>query len=116
MNTMLAYYISTALYLSCDSEDRPLDARFTQADIHPDTLTKMEADCTKFQNENADSIGSEDQRAGVDFWLTRNGHGAGFWDGGWSEEDGERLTKSCESFGEFDLYVGDDGKVHGSPL
>lgn len=26
---------------------------------------------------------SECERIGHDFWLTRNGHGAGFWDGDW---------------------------------
>ena len=47
-------------------------------------------------------------------WLTRNGHGAGFWDGDWPEPVASRLTKSAKRFGSFDLYVGDDGKVHGS--
>jgi hypothetical protein len=50
---------------------------------------------------------------GHDFWLTRNGHGAGFWDGDWPKEAGDRLTKACEEFGEFDLYIGDDGMIYG---
>lgn len=33
-----------------------------------------------------------------DFYLTRNGHGAGFWDGDY--EKGEELTKVAKSFGE----------------
>jgi hypothetical protein len=50
------------------------------------------------------------EKAGHDFWLTRNGHGAGFWDrnlGG----IGDKLTKACE-YDECNLYVGDDGKIH----
>ena len=27
------------------------------------------------------------ERIGHDFWLTRNGHGAGFWDGDWDDAD-----------------------------
>jgi len=47
-----------------------------------------------------------------DFWLTRNRHGAGFWDGDYPEELGKKLTEASHAFGECDLYIGDDGKVH----
>ena len=47
---------------------------------------------------------------GHDFWLTRNRHGAGFWDRGLGEL-GERLTEACRPYGEVNLYVTDDGKV-----
>jgi hypothetical protein len=53
------------------------------------------------------------ERAGHDVWLTRNGHGCGFWDGDWSEPAATRLTKASKKFGEFNLLVGDDGKIHG---
>ncbi len=39
--------------------------------------------------------------AGHDFWLTRNRHGAGFWDGDWPTY-GELFTTIAESFGEVD--------------
>ncbi len=41
---------------------------------------------------------------GHDFWLTRNGHGAGFWDRDLGEV-GDKLTKIAESFGSVYLYV-----------
>ena len=41
-----------------------------------------------------------------DFWYTRNGHGAGFWDGDY--ENGEVLTDIADSFGEVSTYEGDD--------
>lgn len=47
-----------------------------------------------------------------DFWLTRNRHGAGFWDGDYEKADGEKLTELAHSFGEINLYVGDDGKIY----
>ena len=49
--------------------------------------------------------------AGHDFWLTRNGHGAGFWDRGLGDL-GERLTALCKTYGEKDPYVGDDNKIY----
>lgn len=48
---------------------------------------------------------------GHDLWLTRNGHGAGFWDRGLGEL-GERLTKAAKTYGEVDLFLGADGQVH----
>ncbi len=43
------------------------------------------------------------------FILTRNGHGAGFWDGGWSEPMATKLTNLCKKFGEIEVYLSDDG-------
>lgn len=39
-------------------------------------------------------------RAGHDFYLTRNGHGAGFWDGDYEKAKGQRLTDACRPYGE----------------
>lgn len=50
---------------------------------------------------------------GHDFWLTRNGHGAGFWDRG-KGELGDWLTALVKPYGSQDLYVGDDGRVYAS--
>ena len=49
--------------------------------------------------------------AGIDFWLTRNGHGTGFLDRGLGEL-GDTLTAACEAFGEVWVYLGDDSRVH----
>lgn len=53
---------------------------------------------------------------GHDFWLTRNGHGCGFWDRNdcLPADAGQRLTAASEKCGEYYLYVGDDGIVYGS--
>jgi len=50
--------------------------------------------------------------AGHDFALTRNGHGAGFWDGDLPEALGERLTAASKTAGECWPYIGDDGEVY----
>lgn len=52
--------------------------------------------------------------AGHDFWLTRAGHGAGFWDRGLGEL-GDQLSALCgfrKRFDNVEVYLGDDGKVH----
>jgi hypothetical protein len=50
---------------------------------------------------------SELARAGHDFWLTRNGHGAGFWDGDWPVY-GDLFTKIAKGYGEVDAHYGSD--------
>lgn len=48
---------------------------------------------------------------GYDFYLTRNGHGCGFWDHGLGEV-GKWLTGIAKPYGEASAYVGDDGILH----
>jgi hypothetical protein len=83
----------------------------------------MIADCQSFQTAHADLlsqwydvVGETPEHAGYDFWLTRNGHGAGFWDrwsdGGVNEALGHKLSDACEPFGSCDLYVGDDERIY----
>lgn len=63
--------------------------------------------------EKADHSPAHDgwELAGHDFWLTRNGHGVGFWDRGLGEL-GDKLTEAAKTFGEVNLYLGDDELVH----
>lgn len=112
----VAAYIEAALWSSNDestpSGGVPLDKNYSAADLAPETLAQMQADCEKFIQENA---GYLEERAakygGHDFWLTRNGHGAGFWDGDWSDRAGEHLTNAAKKFGEVNLYV-ENGKIY----
>lgn len=111
-NDFTTAYIRTALWTETDEDGEPLDKNYKADDIHPDTLARMVADCARFQKSNGDRLPIVRlSRAGHDFWLTRNGHGAGFWDGDWPEH-GEALTASAKTYGTFDLYVGDDNKLH----
>lgn len=113
-------YIEAMLWAELDDADEPLDKNHTAADIAPEALRSIVADCTKFQETNAAHIACEgslgERHAGHDFWLTRNGHGAGFWDGDWPEEAGNAMSASAKAFGSSDVYVGDDGQLWVSPL
>ena len=55
--------------------------------------------------------GINPEQIGHDLWLTRNGHGAGFWDRGLGDR-GDSLTAICKALGEVCTYVGDDGHLH----
>jgi len=46
-----------------------------------------------------------------DYALTRNHHGAGYWDRGYGAA-GDRLTTAAESMGEVGPVIGDDGAIY----
>ena len=120
-------YIRAALWSSNDestpSGGEPLDKNYSPDDIAFSALEKIILDCRKFQSDNAGILAkvsypkndsTDLAHAGHDFWLTRNGHGAGFWDGDLPEEIGDALTKASKAHGEFSLYFGEDGLIYGS--
>jgi hypothetical protein len=116
LDTFTQAYIECAFWSSNDelteNGGEPLDKNYGIEDLAPETLAKMIEDCKKFQEENWDDISSDPNQAGHDFWLTRNGHGAGFWDGPWETELGQKLSNASEAYNRFDLYIGDDGKIY----
>jgi hypothetical protein len=107
-------YVVCALWSSTDLDGTPLDRDFNIEDISDETIQEMIADCAKFQADHTGDISGYPEQAGYDFWLTRNRHGAGFWDTGrpWADGAGDRLTEAAHTFGETDLYVGDDRKLY----
>ncbi len=104
-------YTEAAIWSSTDDQGEPLDRTHGEKDLAPETLASFEADCRKFYDANFDLISDNLVDAGRDFWFTRNGHGAGFWDGDWPES-GDKLTEASKAFGETNLYVGDDGLIY----
>lgn len=115
-NPFLVAYLACALWSSNDESTpeggEPLDRNYDISDIHLDSLLKAVDDCERFKREAGKLLkGIPDDVAGHDFWLTRNGHGAGFWDRGLGEL-GDSLTKLCKGFGEVTAIIGDDKMVH----
>lgn len=108
-------YLACALWSTTDDKGEPLDNEFAVADIPADVRDEMSVDCRTFVDENWSDLKDLDpSQCGHDFWLTRNGEGAGFWDRGLGDV-GDRLTKSCgwkTKYPPVDLYVGDDGKLY----
>lgn len=112
---------------SCKKEligtEGEIDRDASVSDIAPESLAKIEKDCQEFLKKT-DSIlkraNNVDEpttgyctleQAGHDFWLTRNGHGAGFWDGDWPET-GDELDAIAKTFNEQCVCTGDDGLIY----
>ncbi len=98
-------YIECMLWSTMDDEGNYLDESYGKEDISFDCLSKINADCKSFIEAAGPLLNAIDpSSAGHDFWLTRNGHGTGFWDRNMGET-GERLSLLASSFGEFYVYV-----------
>jgi len=116
-----SHYFKTMLWSESDNTDDqggdPLEDNYDVEDFDLDTLREHSETCKQFVTDNWGDLEDLDaEHAGHNFWLTRRGHGAGFWDGDYEEAVGERLTASCNSE-KYSLdyacpFVGDDGKLY----
>ena len=95
-------------YLGGLEEDEEADVPDVEASVEDFSvlsLNKIIKDCKEFKAEckkaGLDLKKWGESQAGHDFWLTRNGHGAGFWDRG--RKDGDALTEIAKSFGGVDV-------------
>lgn len=109
-------YIECMLWSTMDNATEqggePLDANYSWDDFSPALQRQVIEDCEEFSSLYESLIDGDDKHAGHDFWLTREGHGAGFWDGDWEEPAATVLTKASETYGSFDIYVGNDGVIY----
>lgn len=104
---MLNAYLDTALWTE------ELDGDFDRDDIDPKSKEDAKKDCDLFKSMIKDIINELDlSQIGHDFWLTRNGHGAGFWDGDYENSIETELMKATKNFKTKDIYKGDDGKIY----
>lgn len=112
-----------------EGQQKDVPGDYGVSDLAPETFARIVADCKQFQELYADLLtrayetesdkAYTESSAGHDFYLTRNGHGAGFWDRGLGDV-GDELSDCCgwksrdkaHPFPELDVYVGDDGKVY----
>lgn len=117
----LDHCLSALLWSETDRDGTPLDR--LDAEPSEELLAILSADWQQFCDQ-AIALGFEpeehratmlhpdcggDDWAAVahDFILTRNHHGAGFWDGGWHQPWGDHLTALAHSFGPIECYVSD---------
>ena len=107
-------YLECALWSSTERDDdgTPLADNYGVSDIAPESLASATEQCNAFVESAGELLADiDDSQAGHDFWLTRNHHGAGFWDRDLGEV-GDKLTKLAHGYGSCDPYVGDDKLVY----
>lgn len=115
-------YLETALWSSTvttgERDDEPLDENHDLSDLAQSVVDEAITDCADFRSNSATQLaeayeirGYNERKAGHDFWLSRNGHGAGFFDEG-NEECWDKLQDAARHYGAVDLYIGDDGQIY----
>jgi hypothetical protein len=116
-NAVLGNAKIAALWSTSGPEDADydnLDAVFTEEDITGEAEEKLVALIDQFFDKAGDLLDeypSEAEQLGHDIIMTTNRHGVGFWDRGLGEL-GDKLTEICHELPEYELYVGDDGKLY----
>ena len=108
-------YLEAAEWTDCHSDAEEDQPGITDAPWAAAAIEKARLDCAAFQESMRtllDETGASDSRHGVDFWLTRNHHGAGFWDRGYDARISDALTDCAHGFGEVYVYLGNDGAVY----
>lgn len=110
-------YVSCALWCGVIDEDEDgalLYSEWDEGDLSDEARRALEADAADFWESNGAMLsGFDASRAGHDFWLTRNGHGAGFWDGVYPDDIGRALTAAAKAYGSSNLipYTDEDGNI-----
>jgi hypothetical protein len=111
-DAFFAQYVNTLLWSEMDDSGEPLDETYDADDVAPESITEMRKECDDFVNANENDLTDvQAEQAGHDFALTRNRHGAGFWDRGVGAL-GDRLSEAAKVYGTQGLYVGDDGTLY----
>lgn len=108
-----------AMHEAGEDNPQPLDENYGPDDLDAETLKEIVEDCEAFQRDNsadlellyADPAYGDAASAGHDFLLTRNRHGAGFWDRGGNTDALKRLTDASHAYGDFNLDSTSEGKV-----
>lgn len=91
---------------------------FAEEDVNVDSKISAYLDIKTFIQKAGDEAVKEAIekeglfQLGMDFWLTRNGHGAGFWDRGYSNDNEKKLVQAAKDMRSKNLYVGDDFKLY----
>jgi len=130
MNPTARALAETILYTECDDDGTPLDRNYNVADFDEKSLETLYREFQEFvqvvEKQITEKVGdtwgciddfydlmqpSENQTE-YDYILTRNHHGAGFWDGDWASEVSKILTDAAHNQSDICAYVGDDNKIY----
>jgi len=110
VNEILNSYLETAFWTDEDIQPELKEKSFSDVDIN--SINQAKEDIKTFlqqaKKEATDELEKYDSSSiGHNFWLSRNGHGAGFFD-----DYSDKLQEIAEKMETIHIYVGDDGKVY----
>ena len=119
IQTITQHYLIAALWSTVDYETGDhLDDNYSLSDVSSNLQQSTEKDVKLFielsqpifdkYKSVVDEFYINDEQIGHDLLLTRNGHGAGFWDRSWGNLGDELTSLVNGHFKEVNLFVNDD--------
>lgn len=113
-------YIECAIWASMDDDGTPLDLKgYSIYDFDADSLEQAKSDCEAFITQvvkyaDFDVYTHLREQGGHDLWLTRNGHGTGFWDRAYiyGKVNSCLLAHHAKLLKEAHVFEGFDGKLY----
>lgn len=102
INRMVDGYLECAKWADAPEDTNPRFSNRAKAEALADCQAFV-AKCGSLFLQALDIYTPE--QFGNDFWMTRCGHGCGFWDRCELGELGDQLTKVCEDFRNISLYA-----------
>ena len=118
-------YLTCALWSSNDESDEsggePFDANYSLEDIDATAISVADGLCRAWVDmvgllpTEGVEIDATPEQIGHDLWLTRNGHGAGFWDRPelyGSQSLADTFSDAARLLGGLDVALGDDGAIY----
>jgi hypothetical protein len=123
LDAMTRSYLEAALWAeteqSTGQDPEPPDKKCAITDFAPESVAKAVTDCAAFEQKAGSLLHGIERRGhdvadviGFNFWLVRNGHRAGFWEGDYLKDVSEALTTLAREFGAQTVLVGGDGQLH----
>lgn len=112
LTAMVNQYLATAAWAENDEEGNPFDDQ--PVEWSDDAIAEAQTVCAAFLLAWAErlqpiSYYRSTSDVGHDLWLTRNRHGAGFWDGDYPKALGLELTAYAHTLGERNVYRNESG-------
>ena len=118
---MLNSAIAALLWSSTVEDDTPAD----EYEPAPGLINRLSKDLDVFVESLPDDFDPADHWVGMsptpgwdawdqlghDYILTRNHHGAGFWDGDWEKPMAEHLTKASQALPELYCWLNGENQV-----
>ena len=110
INKILNSYLETAIWAE-ESDENDLQGKTIQ-EIDKNSKANSAIEIYQFlqkaQQEASDELNTYDEEAiGHNLWLSRNGHGAGFFD-----DNNDKLQNLARNMKPVDIYLGNDNKVY----
>jgi len=119
------HLLQVILWCECDTDEdgngEPLDNNYTIYDIEDESMEMIIGKYREFRNqyfqECLESIDDKELYSNIscqfaqDYWLSCNGHGAGFFDSIWSKEQCQKMQELARQEGSYYAYS-DNGIVY----